>query len=163
MANTILSVKTADDEILQVSLAVVAQFKTLKEMIEDFGGVEKITVAIPVHNVNGPTFGAIVDLVLLLQQRNVKAFGVRDRLEPWMRDFIRAREAKKKTNIYAMIMALNYLDSGYVLSIAQEYVAEQMRGMTPTDLRAKFNIVNDFTPEEESEIRRENQWLNERV
>lgn len=36
-----------------------------------------------------------------------------------------------------------------------------MKGKSPEELRKEFNIENDFTPEEEEEIRRENQWAFE--
>ena len=34
-------------------------------------------------------------------------------------------------------------------------------GKTPEEIRKTFNIRNDFTPEEEEEVRRENQWAFE--
>ncbi|MBO8589779.1 hypothetical protein INN88_14385, partial [Staphylococcus aureus] len=32
---------------------------------------------------------------------------------------------------------------------------------TPEEIRKNFSIKNDFTPEEEEEVRRENQWAFE--
>jgi S-phase kinase-associated protein 1 len=36
-----------------------------------------------------------------------------------------------------------------------------MKGKTHDEIRKLFNIKNDFTPEEEEEIRRENRWAFE--
>jgi S-phase kinase-associated protein 1 len=36
-----------------------------------------------------------------------------------------------------------------------------IKGKTPEEIRKIFNIENDFTPEEEEEVRRENQWAFE--
>lgn len=36
-----------------------------------------------------------------------------------------------------------------------------IKGKTPDEIRKIFNIKNDFTPEEEEEVRRENQWAFE--
>jgi S-phase kinase-associated protein 1 len=36
-----------------------------------------------------------------------------------------------------------------------------IKGKTSEEIRETFNIVNDFSPEEEEEIRRENQWAFE--
>ena len=35
-----------------------------------------------------------------------------------------------------------------------------IKGKTPEEIRKTFNIKNDFTPEEEEEVRRENQWVS---
>jgi S-phase kinase-associated protein 1 len=40
-------------------------------------------------------------------------------------------------------------------------VADIIKGKTPEEIRAYFHIKNDFTPEEEEEVRRENQWAFE--
>jgi S-phase kinase-associated protein 1 len=33
-----------------------------------------------------------------------------------------------------------------------------IKGKTSEEIRQTFNIANDFSPEEEEEIRKENQW-----
>lgn len=40
-------------------------------------------------------------------------------------------------------------------------LAEQMKGKTPQELRQRFNIVNDYTKEQEEEVRRETAWVFE--
>jgi S-phase kinase-associated protein 1 len=40
-------------------------------------------------------------------------------------------------------------------------VANLIKGMTPEEIRRTFGIKNDFTPEEEEEVKRENQWAFE--
>jgi S-phase kinase-associated protein 1 len=32
---------------------------------------------------------------------------------------------------------------------------------SPEEIRRRFNVPNDFTPEEEEEVRRENAWCEE--
>jgi S-phase kinase-associated protein 1 len=36
------------------------------------------------------------------------------------------------------------------------------QGKTPEEIRKTFNIKNDFTPEEEEQVRKENEWCEER-
>ncbi|WJX45229.1 hypothetical protein P8452_32124 [Trifolium repens] len=40
-------------------------------------------------------------------------------------------------------------------------VADNIKDKTPEEIRKIFNIKNDFTPEEEEEVRRENSWAFE--
>jgi S-phase kinase-associated protein 1 len=37
-----------------------------------------------------------------------------------------------------------------------------IKGKSPEEIRKTFNIPNDFTPEEEDQIRRENEWAEDR-
>lgn len=41
-------------------------------------------------------------------------------------------------------------------------VADEIKGKTPEEIRVRFNIKNDFTPEEEEEVKRENAWCEDR-
>ena len=37
-----------------------------------------------------------------------------------------------------------------------------IKGKTPEEIRKTFNIKNDFSPEEEEQIRKENEWCEEK-
>ena len=49
----------------------------------------------------------------------------------------------------------------YCRQLCCQTVADIIKGKTPEEIRAYFHIKNDFTPEEEEEVRRENQWAFE--
>lgn len=57
--------------------------------------------------------------------------------------------------------AANYLNIKTLLDLTCQTVADMIKGKTPEEIRKTFNIKNDFTPEEEEEVRRENQWAFE--
>ena len=48
-----------------------------------------------------------------------------------------------------------------LLDLSCASVASMMKGKTPEQIRKQFNIVNDFTPEEEAQVREENKWCDE--
>ena len=60
--------------------------------------------------------------------------------------------------VFEIILAANYMDIKSLLELASSKVASIIKGKTPEEIRKTFNIQNDFTPEEEEQIREENQW-----
>lgn len=63
--------------------------------------------------------------------------------------------------LFELILAANYLNIKPLLDLTCLTVANMIKGKTPEEIRKTFNIPNDFTPEEEEEVRRENQWAFE--
>lgn len=58
--------------------------------------------------------------------------------------------------------ASNYLDIKPLLDVGCKTVANMIKGKSPEEIRKTFNITNDFTAEEEEQIRRENEWAEDR-
>lgn len=65
--------------------------------------------------------------------------------------------------LFSLILAANYLDIKPLLDLTCKTVADYIKACkTPQEIRRRFNIKNDFTPEEEEEVRKENAWCEER-
>jgi S-phase kinase-associated protein 1 len=63
--------------------------------------------------------------------------------------------------LFEIILAANYLDIKALLDLTCAKVASMIKGKTPEEIRKQFNIVNDFTPEEEAQVREENKWCED--
>lgn len=63
--------------------------------------------------------------------------------------------------LFELILAANYMDLKPLLDLCCAKVASMIKGKTPEAIRKTFNIVNDFTPEEEAAIIAENKWAEE--
>ena len=54
--------------------------------------------------------------------------------------------------LFELILAANYMDIKSLLDLTCAKVASMIKGKTPEEIRKTFNIVNDFTPEEEAQL-----------
>jgi S-phase kinase-associated protein 1 len=64
--------------------------------------------------------------------------------------------------LFNLILAANFLDIKDLLDMTCKTVAEYIKQCkTPEEIRQRFNIPNDFTPEEEEEVRKENAWCED--
>ncbi len=64
--------------------------------------------------------------------------------------------------LFQMIETANYLDIKTLLDLLLKTVAKMMKGKTPQQIRDTFGLENDLTPEEEEEIRKENEWIDDK-
>ncbi|XP_059072041.1 SKP1-like protein 1B [Cryptomeria japonica] len=125
-----VKLKSSDDEMFEVDEAVAFESETIKNMIEDTG-VESV---VPLLNVNSK-----------ISELDVKT---------WDKEFVKVDQA----TLFDIIQAANYLNIENLLDLTCQTVADMIKGKTPEEIRMIFNIKNDYTPEEEEEVRRENQW-----
>ncbi|KAJ3379538.1 hypothetical protein HDU84_006593 [Entophlyctis sp. JEL0112] len=89
-----------------------------------------------------------------------------DDIDEWDAAFIKVENNEL---LFDIILAANYLDIKPLLDLGCKAVANMLKGKKAEELvlgwtafhiqiREMFNIENDFTPEEEEQIRRENEW-----
>jgi S-phase kinase-associated protein 1 len=94
---------------------------------------------------------------LFLRVQPLKSADMHDVVSDWDANFIDVEQDL----LFELILAANYMDIKSLLDLACAKVASMIKGKTPQEIRETFNIVNDFTPEEESQIREENKWCEE--
>lgn len=63
--------------------------------------------------------------------------------------------------LFEMILAANYLNIKQMIDLTCKTVADMIKGKTVEQIRTLFQIPNDFTPEQEAAIRKENEWIDD--
>ena len=53
------------------------------------------------------------------------------------------------------------MDIQGLLDLGCKTVANMIKGKSVEEIRETFNITNDFTPEEEEQIRIQNEWIED--
>ena len=77
-------------------------------------------------------------------------------------DFNRRFVEVDQGTLFHLILAANRLGMKPLLDVTCKAVADMIKGKDPEEIRAHFNMLNDFTPEEEEEeVRRENAWCED--
>ncbi|KAI1089805.1 Skp1 family, dimerization domain-containing protein [Rostrohypoxylon terebratum] len=61
-------------------------------------------------------------------------------------------------SLFKAIVGANFLDISLLVRSLSEYIAYQVTNMSTEEMRDYFGIENDFTPEEEEELRKEHAW-----
>lgn len=156
-----VTLKSSDGEEFVVEEAVARESQTILHMIED-GCADS---GIPLPNVNSKILAKVIEYCKKHVDSASKPSGtgsvddklIEEELKNWDSDFVKVDQA----TLFDLILAANYLNIKGLLDLTCQTVADMIKGKTPEEIRRTFNIKNDFTPEEEEEIRRENQWAFE--
>ncbi|KAL3624229.1 SKP1-like protein 1A [Castilleja foliolosa] len=149
-------VRSSDGELFEVEEAVAVVSQTIKHMIED----DCAYAEIPIHNVTGVILAKVIEYC----KRHVDAAKTDDKpsstpvsdeeLKAFDADFVKVDQS----TLFDLILAANYLNIKSLLDLGCQTAADMIKGNTPEEIRKHFKIVNNFTPEEEEEVRKENQW-----
>ena len=156
----VVTLQSQDGQDFQVEVKVAKMSGTLKDLIDD-AGVEN---AVPLPNVTGKILSKVVDYCKH-HTEHPNAVGEdkkdekrTDDIIPWDLEFCKVDQP----TLFELILAANYLDIKELLDLTCKTVANMIKGKTPEEIRKTFNIKNDFTPEEEEQVRKENEWCEER-
>lgn len=150
---------------IEVDRVVAERSMLIKNLIEDLGDDAIANSPIPIPNVNDPVLRKVVEWCE--HHRNDAAQSADDDndnrkkttdIDEWDQKFMQVDQEM----LFEIILAANYLDIKALLDVGCKTVANMIKGKSPEEIRKTFNITNDFTPEEEEQIRRENEWAEDR-
>ncbi|KAJ2907197.1 E3 ubiquitin ligase complex SCF subunit scon-3 [Zalerion maritima] len=160
-----LHLATNDHAVIQVERQVAERSIVVKHMLEDIGDEAVGKEPIPLPNVNEAVLRKVLEWCDH-HKNDPPSTGDDDNesrkkttdIEEWDQKFMQVDQEM----LFEIILAANYLDIKPLLDVGCKTVANMIKGKSPEEIRKTFNITNDFTPEEEEQIRRENEWAEDR-
>lgn len=141
----------------------------IKDLLEDQPEGEAV---IPVPNVSGRTLRYVLEYIEHHHNNRAEPIEkplktrIDDVISAWDKaflftDLVKNHDEKQHETLIDVIMAANFLNIKDLLDLTCACVASMLKGKSPEQIRALFNIENDFTPEEEQKITEENHWCDE--
>ncbi|KAI9352998.1 putative negative regulator sulfur controller-3 [Zopfochytrium polystomum] len=155
-----IKLTSSDGQEFAVEKKVADRSVLLKNMLEDVGDAD---TPIPLPNVTAKILKKVIeycthhkdDPIVVAENDAFDAARKRsDDIDEWDATYIKVDNEE----LFEIILAANYLDIKPLLDLGCKTVANMIKGKTAEQIREMFNIENDFTPEEEEQIRRENEW-----
>ncbi|KAF9190180.1 hypothetical protein BGZ51_008883 [Haplosporangium sp. Z 767] len=151
-----------DNENFTVDKEVAERSILIKNMIEDVGESDS---PIPLPNVSSAVLKKVIEYCehhrndpIQVQDETDDPRKRSNDIDEWDMNFMNVDQDM----LFEIILAANYLDIKPLLDVGCKTVANLIKGKTPEEIRKLFNIVNDFTPEEEAQIKKENEWAEDR-
>jgi len=160
----VITLVSNDGAIIKVDQNVAERSMLIKNMLEDLGDAVTET-EVPIPNVNESVLKKVIEWCEH-HKADPPTTGDDDSdnrkkttdIEEWDQKFMQVDQEM----LFEIILASNYLDIKPLLDVGCKTVANMIKGKSPEEIRKTFNITNDFTPEEEDQIRRENEWAEDR-
>lgn len=157
-----ITLMSSDGVERRITRDVAERSVLIKNMLEDCLEIDQ---SIPIPNVNDAVLSKVLEWCE--HHKNDPAPTTDDDtdtrkkstdIEEWDQKFMQVDQEM----LFEIILAANYLDIKPLLDVGCKTVANMIKGKSPEEIRKTFNIQNDFTPEEEDQIRRENEWAEDR-
>ncbi|CAG0890321.1 unnamed protein product [Darwinula stevensoni] len=158
-----IRLESSDGEVFEVDVEIAKQSVTIKTMLEDLG-MDEDEDRVPLPNVNGAILKKVIQWCTYHKDDPPAADDEdnkekrTDDISSWDADFLKVDQG----TLFELILAANYLDIKGLLDVTCKTVANMIKGKTPEEIRKTFNIRNDFTPAEEEEVRKQNEWCEEK-
>ncbi|KAI8024359.1 SKP1-like protein 4 [Camellia lanceoleosa] len=142
--------KSSDGETFEVEESVALESQTIKHMIED----DCADTSIPLPNVTSKILAKVIEYCKKhVDTPKSDDKTAEDELKNFDAEFVKVDQG----TLFDLILMFWCP----IFCAKSSQVADMIKGKTPEEIRKTFNIKNDFSPEEEEEVRRENAWAFE--
>ncbi|XP_078156263.1 SKP1-like protein 20 [Carex rostrata] len=164
--------RSIDEITVEVAETVALKSNMLKHALEESNPEQFI----PLPNITGEVMFKIVDYMTKQTEfESKKPQEIVEKSPELEGDVAKAKEALKAWEqtvatwevaymdvsmnmLYDLFLGANFMDLQGLLSLCAEKIASLIKGKTVKEIRKTFNIVNDFTPEEEADYVKKYEW-----
>ncbi|XP_015163295.1 SKP1-like protein 1B [Solanum tuberosum] len=146
----LITLKTSDCEEFKLDEAIVVRSEVIKNIVQD---VDCTSNVIPLFNIDGNTMTTMVKYWKKHWEEGV----TKDQLKNFDKDFLKMSHSE----LLGVVLAARYLDDKQLKKVIIQEFVHRITGKTLEEIREVYGIVNDYTPEEEEEFRREYAWAFE--
>ena len=159
-----IKIQSNEGEIFTVETEIAKKSGTIRNMLEDLGMEgDDNDEAVPLPNVNTNILKKVIEWSTYHKDdpepiEDDTKEKRSDDISSWDSDFLKVDQG----TLFELILAANYLDVKDLLNAGCKTVANMIKGKSPEEIRKTFNIKNDFSPAEEEQIRKENEWCEEK-
>lgn len=164
--NDTVKLISQDNESFVVTKKVAKMSKLITDMMlvdEDNDDEER---EIPLPNAKGPILGKVLEFCkhhcgeeeMTPFEKPLKDADLSKLVQEFYSNFIVNVDQE---TLFHLTLAANYLDIRPLLDLCSARIASFIKGKTPEQIRENLNIVCDFTPEEEAQVRDENKWADD--
>eukprot|EP00474_Spongospora_subterranea_P008971 CRZ09429.1 hypothetical protein [Spongospora subterranea] len=154
-SDSAISIVSKDGQKFHVTRSVAVMSEYIKSCLE----LDQENLTIPLKNVEGQVLKPIVDWMVYhsstpsrVISRPLHSSNLVEIVGLWDAEYV---EAMSLELTFQVLLAANYLNLQSLVELCCAKVASLMLGKTPKQIRKTFNVRDDFTPEEESQIRQE--------
>ena len=140
--------KSSDGHLFEADEAVARQSTTISHSLEDCCAKADDEFLLP--NVSGNILSLVIEYCK--KHADVGSISEED-LKKWDAEFVLGMD---QPTFFDLIRASNYQNIPSLIALTCQTIANLIAD--PNEIRATFEIKNDFTPEEEEKGRQENRW-----
>jgi len=143
----LVTLRTNDNEEFKLDKTVAVKSEIIKNIVQDIDCTSNV---IPLFNVDGKTMTTVVKYWKKHSEEGV----TEDQLKNFDQDFLKMSHSE----LLGVVLATRYLDDKQLKKVIIQEFADRITGKTLEEIREVYGIVNDYTPEEEEQVHRENVW-----
>ncbi|KAL4190617.1 hypothetical protein AMTRI_Chr07g25620 [Amborella trichopoda] len=154
-------VRSTEGKLFEVAQEAALQCETIKNMIED--GCTPSEKGIPLPNVSSKTLSKVIKYLIHHMENRKGNDGEEEErkavteLQKWDEEFVNV----DMETLVDIALAANYLNVKNLLDMTSMAIANHIKDLRPEEVREIFAIENDFSPEEEANVREQNKWAFE--